>query len=101
MPVAGYPNEAFFSSTSGIRAAQDRAHWPGRRGTRRGQLRDVVRVPVRLRGSVRYRRPVPISTELRSAQLDDARDRRLHVDAAMHGRAARQCRAALLRALER
>jgi acyl-coenzyme A thioesterase PaaI-like protein len=48
---------------------------------------------------VRYRRPVPINTELLiRARLDDARGRRLHVSAAIvdGDEALAECRAALL-----
>jgi acyl-coenzyme A thioesterase PaaI-like protein len=48
---------------------------------------------------VRYRWPVPISTELQSrAQLDEARGRRLHIDAAITDGDERlaECKAALL-----
>jgi acyl-coenzyme A thioesterase PaaI-like protein len=48
---------------------------------------------------VRYRRPVPINTELQiTARLDEARGRRLHVDGAISDGEERlaECRAALL-----
>jgi len=49
---------------------------------------------------VRFRWPVPINTELQiRAQLDEARGRRLHIDAAITDGEERlaECRAALLR----
>lgn len=48
---------------------------------------------------VRYRRPVPINTELLiRAELDEARGRRLHIDAAITDGDERlaECKAALL-----
>ena len=65
-----------------------------------GLLATWYRFPtVTARIFVRYRRPVPINTELRiHASLEEARGRRLHVNASIsdHVEALAECKAALL-----